>query len=337
LFKRYLHPLGVFSFAIGVGIFIYLIRQTGLSVILANFRLFGWYFLLIFLISGFRYCLRTLAWRLSMTPEKPAISLTRLFSIRLIGETANDLTFAGPAFGEPVKVLAASRFLPTTLALSSIVIENLAFSLSVVFFLAAGMLALVLKVEIPSEIRMAGLIASCLLILPALLVYWAILRRWKLASELVGKLKKKFPRWDCRGEFLEKVQKFEERIYGFASTHPNVFMLILALELMTHLGGVLEAWLILRAITGQPGFLSAFLIESSYRIVNIAFAFVPLRLGVDESGTALTLQALGWSTGIGVTLALIRKIRIFAWMAIGLLLAGQSLGLGLWRGTSPKK
>lgn len=336
MIKRYLHQIGLCSLVAGVAIFIYLIRQTGLQVILTNLRLFGWYFLLIFLISGFRHWLRTLAWRFSMTPEKPALSLIRLFSIRLIGETVNDLTFVGPAFGEPVKVLAASRFLSSTLTFSSIVVENLAFSLSVVVFLAAGMLALVLKAEIPGEIRMAGFIASGLLILPALIVYVAILRRWMLASELLGKLKKKFPGWDSRGEFLGKIREFEERVYGFASTHPNVFMLILVLELLTHFCGVLEAWLILRVITGQPSFLSALLIESSYRIVNIAFAFVPLRMGVDESGTAFTLQALGWSTGMGVTLALIRKIRIFSWMAIGLLLAGHSLGLGLWNGKSRK-
>jgi hypothetical protein len=335
VFKRYLHHLGVVSLAGGVVIFLCLIHRTGLPVILAKLRLFGWYFLLIFLIAGFRHLLRTLAWRCSMAPEKPAISLSRLFSIRLIGETANDLTFVGPVLGEPVKVLAASRHLPATLTLSSIIVENLAFSLSVVLFLSAGMFALGLKRDIPLEVRMAGTIASGLLILPALLVYLAILRRWMLVSVLAGKFKNIFPSWDARGDFRGIIREFEERVYGFASTHPNVFPLILVLELLTHFCGVLEAWLILRVITGQPSLLSAFLIESSYRIVNIAFAFVPLRLGVDESGTALTLQALGWSMGIGVTLALIRKIRIFSWMAVGLLFAGQSLGL--WRRTYPRK
>jgi len=47
---------------------------------------------------------------------------------------------------------------------------------------------------------------------------------------------------------------------------------------------------------------------------------VPLRLGVDEAGTALVTRALGLGTATGVTLALVRKARVLVWVVCGLLL-----------------
>lgn len=323
--KRYFRHFGVLSLAAGVVLFLYLIQRTGVDVLLADIRLLGLYFPLIILISGFRHFLRTWAWQLSMPSDTPRIGLARLFSIRLIGETVTDLTFAGPALGEPVKALAVSRYLSTTQTLSSIVVENLIFSLSVVIFLGGGMLALIMHVAIPEEMRMAGLAASSLLILPALAVYWVILRRWMLASRLVFWLKSRFPGWDPDNQTLVKIQEFETGVYGFCQENRTLFFFILGLELMTHLCGVMEAWLVLKVVTAKTSLLAAYLAESSYRVINILFAFVPLRFGVDESGTALTLKALGWTGGTGVALALIRKIRFFFWMAVGLIMAGHSL------------
>jgi hypothetical protein len=324
LFKKTPHFwISLASLLAGLALFVYLVHRTGPGRILDQIEQFGWFFGLVLLISGVRQLLRTLSWHFSLEPEYRRIPLWRLFNIRLMGEAITDLTFAGPLLGEPMKALAASRQLPATVCLSSIAVENLVFSVSVVVFLLTGVWALLFHAALPGEMRLFNLLATLALIIPALLSYLAIRRDWKILSwtaYLAGRFQ---PTWEARLQLSARVGQVEERLYTFVGENRRLFLFILLLELATHCCGVAEAWLILRATTGETSLLAALLVESAYRVVNVVFAFVPLRLGVDESGTALTLKALGPGGGAGVSLAIIRKIRILFWMAVGLALLGR--------------
>jgi hypothetical protein len=77
-----------------------------------------------------------------------------------------------------------------------------------------------------------------------------------------------------------------------------------------------------------PTLRQAFILESVNRIINVAFKFIPLRAGVDEGGTGQVSKVLGFASGIGVTLAIIRKGRDIFWSGIGLLLIWRK-GLSL--------
>jgi hypothetical protein len=57
--------------------------------------------------------------------------------------------------------------------------------------------------------------------------------------------------------------------------------------------------------------------ETAGRLIVVAFKFIPYRLGVDEAGSALVARALGFDPTVGVTLALVRKLRILVWNAVG--------------------
>lgn len=312
--------VGILSLLVGLGLFVYMVQKVGLGNLGTNLRTFGVWFLLIIGISGLRQLLRTWAWYFSIEAEARKISMLDLFNIKLIGDTITDLTFAGPFLGEPAKAMVASSRLPTADCLSSIVIENLIFSVSVVIFITTGFAAVLWHVAIPAEMKMAGLLAAVILILPALSAYLAILRRWLLLSFLADWARSRWPHWTHWPKTIEKIKQFEQSVYSFSSRHAGLFLFILCLELLTHLAGVAEAWLVLKVTLGKAHFLNCLLIESAYRMVNIFFAFVPLRLGVDESSMALALKVLGYGAGAGVTLAIIRKIRFFFWMGLGLLL-----------------
>jgi hypothetical protein len=47
---------------------------------------------------------------------------------------------------------------------------------------------------------------------------------------------------------------------------------------------------------------------------------VPYRLGVDEAGSAMIARALALDPAVGVALALVRRLRILFWNAVGLVL-----------------
>ena len=53
---------------------------------------------------------------------------------------------------------------------------------------------------------------------------------------------------------------------------------------------------------------------------------MPLRLGVDEAGTAVFTQVLGLGSQTGVTLAIVRKARMLFWAGAGARAARASKG-----------
>jgi hypothetical protein len=94
------------------------------------------------------------------------------------------------------------------------------------------------------------------------------------------------------------------------------------LELCFHLAGILEIYVTLSFISEivAPTIFTAFLLESVNRVINVAFKFVPLRMGVDEQGTGMLAKVLGFTPAIGVTLAIVRKARDIFWTTVGVML-----------------
>jgi hypothetical protein len=118
---------------------------------------------------------------------------------------------------------------------------------------------------------------------------------------------------------VPKARTLEDRIYGFYDRHSNRLISIFLLECCFHAAGVAEIYVTLSFISDivAPTFLTAFILESVNRIINVAFKFMPFRIGVDEAGTGMLAKALGFTPAIGATLAIVRKGRDLFWTAVG--------------------
>jgi hypothetical protein len=319
LLKNY-QKIGLLSLLAGVALFIYLVERTGSSTILSDIRFFKANFILLLLTSGIRQCFRTVAWNHCIEQRHRNLSLVDLFQIRLAAETITGLTLAGPFLGETAKTYVVAQRMPLTYGLSSIVIENLIYSLSVVFFIVSGVLLLLVRFAIPEPMRIASLLVGLAVLLPMLAAFVIISRKWMVLGKLLDRLKGEGVTWSFIRRQDQKIRLFEENVVGFYGKHRRIFLWVLLLEVLSCFTGVIEAYIILKVTAGRSSISAAFIIESVYRAVNVIFAFIPLRVGVDEGGAALALNALGYSLAEGVSLAIIRKIRTFFWMGIGLLI-----------------
>jgi hypothetical protein len=116
---------------------------------------------------------------------------------------------------------------------------------------------------------------------------------------------------------LEKLRTLEDTVYGFHRQDPIRLFTVLALEGVYHAAGVAEVFVTLAWIVGPPTLLVAFILETANRLTNVVFKFVPLRLGVDEAGSAIFTTVLGYTSATGATLALVRKVRMLVWTAVG--------------------
>lgn len=308
----------------GLALFAYTLRTTGLDTVVVGFRRVGWVFIVILLLSGLRFALRAWAWVLCTEPPH-GLRLRDTFPALISGDALGNLTPLGLFVSEPTKAAFVRDRVSLMQALMGIAVENLFYTLTVAAVIAGGTVALLAAFDVPTTLRAMSLVAlagmlAFLVVALALVIgrlrplSWglALLDRWTLApAALLHR--------------AEKLQTLEDRVYTFARRHPSRPLPVLLLELGYHVLGVAETWvtvaMLLPAGTG-PTLLGAFLLESINRFINVAFKFVPMRLGVDEAGSGILTQVLYGSSALGVTLAVVRKARMLVWTGIGVVFLG---------------
>jgi uncharacterized membrane protein YbhN (UPF0104 family) len=113
------------------------------------------------------------------------------------------------------------------------------------------------------------------------------------------------------------IHEIETNVYSVYNDRPKLFYSLLGLGFLAHVTSVLEVFLALNLLGYSPSFVQAYIIESLTKVINAAFSFVPGVVGVYEGGNGIILKALGFTTAIGVALALVRRGAILFWAAFG--------------------
>ena len=320
--NRKLARYGIVFALLGLLLFAYFVRKAGVSEITAGIRRLGFGFLLILAISAVRQIARSLAWtRCFESPH--SLRFRDAFAARVMGDAlGNIIPLASVAISEPSKAAFVTDRVPLMASLAALALENIFYSLSVVLLIFSGTAALLLSFSLPKPLRYAsfGALAFTLVIAP--LGYFIIRRQLKFLSGPMSFLSR---RGIARAWLIEKGiargRTLEDRIYGFYSRNSNRLISIFLLEVCFHLAGVAEIYVTLYFISSfPPTLLTAFILESVNRVINVVFKFVPLRTGIDEAGTGMLSKVLGFTTAIGVTLAIVRKARDIFWTTIGVAL-----------------
>lgn len=328
--NRKLARFGVFFGFLGLLLFAYFVRKAGISQIILGIRRLGLGFLLILGISASRQVVRSLAWMRCF--EAPySLRFRDAFAARVMGDAlGNIVPLASVAVSEPSKAAFVTNRVPLLASLSALALENIFYSLSVVLFIFSGTAALLLSFSLPKPLRYASLGALVVTLVIAPLGYLVIRKQWRFLSGPMSFLHRRNVGLAWMEKGISRAQTLEDRIYGFYQRNRNRLVAIFLLEVCFHLVGIVEIYVTLHFISSvPPTLLTAFILESVNRVINVVFKFVPLRTGIDEAGTGMLSKVLGFTTAIGVTLAIVRKARDIFWTAIG-------VGLMLRRGFSLK-
>ena len=319
--RRKFAPLGIIFGVLGLALFIYFVKKAGVAEITAGIGRLGPAFLLVLAISAIRYIVRSLAWTKCIeAPHK--LPFRDAVQARLMGDAlGNIIPLASVAVSEPSKAVFVRHRLPLMISLSGLAIENIFYSLSVALFIFAGTATLLLTFSMPKALRYASIGALVVTLIMAPLIFFIVRQQWKFFSGTLGFLSNHGIARNWMNKMVPRAKTLEERIYGFYERNRTSFLTIFALEFAFHLAGVLEIYTTLYYISPiKPTLLTAFVLESVNRIINVTFKFVPLRIGIDEGGTGMLSKVLGLTTAIGVTLAIVRKGRDLVWSCLGVIL-----------------
>src|SRR5437868_10968682 len=319
-------PTGIIFAVLGTLLFAYYVWRAGPRDIWHDMRELGAGFLLVLLISAIRPVVRAFTW-ISCFEAPYSLRWRDAFRAYLAGDALGNVMPLGIVVSEPTKAALVRDRVPLSASVAAIAVENLFYSLSVALFVFAGLCALLLSFPLPTKLRIVCLCALAGLILVVLFGFITIRQEWRFVSRALEFL---YARRIARG-WLEtrrvKISAVEERIYGFYARNPARFLPIMFFEACFHFAGVVENYATLYFISPmKPTWLAAFVLESVNRVINVVFKFVPMRVGVDEVGTGQLTDALHFGTASGVSLAIVRKLRVVVWTTIGVaLLVRQGL------------
>lgn len=312
---------------VGAGLLIYTVQRVGgWPAVVSGIASLGWAFLAVVALGAARMAVRARAWTLcavnpgggSGEPAAGGLSFSDAFGAILAGDAAGNLTPLGLFASEPTKILLARGQVSTVTSIASVVIENAFYTASVCAVLLGGTWLFLQRANVPPGLEQISEAIVVLVFLGGVVAVWAARTRPAVLSRLAPIVTRLARRADAPAEAVREV---EARIYGVLQWPAARLLHVTAWEASFHALAVAEVWLVLRLLPGGGALtlVDAFLMESAGRFVTIAFKFVPYRLGIDEVGSGAVAQALGLTAANGVTLALVRRLRILVLNAVGLI------------------
>jgi hypothetical protein len=323
--RRRVTPGSVAAALFGAALFALTLWRTSLDEVVAGMQGVGWGFVAVILLSGLRLLVRAWAWTLC-TPSEAGLRIRDTFPAFLTGDALGNLTPLGLFASEATKAVYVRHRVPLATAVSGLTIENLIYTLTVAVVISGGTLALLFSFRVShrTEVVLLGAVA----VMVAMLVVAAFIvgRQIKVMTNTLDWLHRRSLAPHALAGRLEKLRTLEDSVYGFHLRHPARLATVLGLEGVYHAAGVAEVYVTLALIATPPPLLVAFILETANRLTNVVFKFVPMRLGVDEAGSAALTTVLGYTSATGATLALVRKVRMLVWTAAGVFF------LAKWRG-----
>ena len=321
------HLLTLLSLLIGGLLFVLVVQQTGTRELWERVRTLDARFAWILAASAVRPVLRAYAWLRCLQEEERQAGFFSLWRARLIGDAIGNLTTAGPLLAEPARLVFLGGHVPFQAAAASLSLELVSYLFSACLMMLAGLIILLATGAVAPVLRTASIIAAAVLLVVVLCAAWLWWRRWSLVGNLrkvsarAGGLHRLIQTIHHKIEPLwQRLLQLERHNLEFYRQRPRDFALVCLCEAGFHFFGVVEIWLTLHLLGAPVSPLTAFIFEAVNRIINVAFTFVPVKLGVDEAGTGLLAGALGFGSVTGVALAVYRKLRVLFWTALGLLL-----------------
>ena len=306
--RRYV--LSAVAGAGGLALFAFAIAQAGgTGEIVAGIRRVGWGLAAILALGGVRFLLRTASWRLCM-PPRSRVPFRQAFQAFLAGDAIGNVTPLGLIASEPTKVFLMRHQLVTGQSVASLAVDNIVYGASILLTVLLGLFVLLATEEMPFEWSEAAMVIIVLLVIAGGIAARLLLRgTW-------GDDRGARPKW------RQKLAGVRQSVLAFSAGHPSRVWRVFALHLAFHAVAAVEVYLTLGWLLPQqpPAWGEALIFSALDRVTTVVFKFVPLRAGVDEASSGALAPLLGIPTAVGVTLAVVRKVRNLAWALVGMLI-----------------
>jgi uncharacterized protein (TIRG00374 family) len=292
-----------------------LIREVGWVHIRHSLSMLGWGYVVVLFYPLSWILLNTAGWRMALHKQYAKLALFKMAQIRLAGETFNSMLPSGYIGGEPLKAKLLSRWIPLHESASSVLIAKAAQSVGLVLFVGLGLIFGGNKKQHSILHHPATLLALALLT-AGIATFTVLLTRRSFS---------RFGRWlhNLTGHpWLQKQEKrltaLDDSIGDFYRKGKSRFLGSVLWHIAGWIAGALEVAVIFFLIGHRIHWREAWFIGAMAQLAAVVGLFAPGGVGMYEGGHYLAASMLGLSPVLGVSVALIRRVRELFWDCVGL-------------------
>lgn len=313
----------VVLFFFGVLLLLYLVEQHGLKAIGNYISNTGWTIPIIIGVWFVIYNINTFVQLLLLKGFNSNIHFLQLLRITIVEFTLNDLIPAIAVGGEIYKLSLLSNLLDSKKAISFVAEYRIIHALGHFTFILFALILILVFAVIPATIKII-LVSGLFIISPLMVILFFVNRKGFFSSgyRILSKSKlisKFLERHKLTRFFFEDIDRHIVEIF---SKRKKILVGSILLEFFTRNIMVVELYFIMNVANHQIEFTHLYLIYIFFTFIANVFIFIPMNLGIRESGFYLLLGSLSFSPRLGIYLAFMMRIREFIWFAIGLLLIG---------------
>ncbi len=278
----------------------------------------GYYWPLLLAPYGLMNCLWAISWSCLLPDGTTRPPLSRLFFLRLAGESLNQLTPTAAMGGEPFKVIRLQVLgVPWEDATASVVIQKGIQVLSLVLYAILGLTLTAFMLTLSaSRLGLLSLLAVGLGV--AGLAFLIVQRR----GPCVGVIRILEKCSLCPQKLKNKeheLARLDSCLAGFYHEHPCRGFLSFVLFFMSWLLHGAEVYMIFRLI-GHPISWGLALSLDALVMLFAALGFmIPASLGVQDGGAVLVSLGFNLGAALGGAFTVTRRIREAFWLSLGLL------------------
>lgn len=272
------------------------------------------------------YFLHALAYKVILGEDSKKVKMHSMFRICAAGFALNSVTPAGLVGGEPYRIMALRRYVPTARAASSTLTFSIFYALGHCMLWVTGtLLYIIYGCPGPLWVTITIIVAGTLLL--GILVVSFIFKNMGFVYPFMRFLAK-IPL--IRRKLKPAVEKNKEsyieidnNIRDFRSQGWRYFA-VMGIEFFTRLLEALEYFLLLlfftQGTTPVVNFFDGLLIMSTASLVGNILFFIPMQAGSRELGTQIALSFLGVNTGVFAQMAIVYRLRELVFIALGIIL-----------------
>ncbi len=302
----------------GVGVFFYFIFQMGWRNILDNIAQFGGWFGVILLVQMVWVVLQAASWYIIQNSLFHRAQLLFFVRIKIISDTMNTVLPTANLGGDAMRAFLIKPRIPLNEGVPGILVDKTVESIAGVLFMACGIFIPILFFPIPPALVTPAIV--CLLVLSVaitLLIFFQFRGFYRSAMNFFGWIPAVRRILQKKEELLRILDENIRKLYVEGRAK---ILLVIGLHFFARLVGVLEVLIVLQVLHQPVDFLGAWFISAAVTVANTILFIVPGHWGVQEGMYVLVMKTMYFSGPVGLSLAIIRRIRRLFLLGFGLLL-----------------
>jgi len=305
-------------FLVGATLVAFMVWHAGPVRLWTVFRSSLWVIAALIPLWAAVYVLNAVAWRLLTSDGGEPIPLPRAFVITLVTFAVNYSTPLASFGGEPLKVVAATKFLGRRRAVGSVVAFRLLHALAHVLAWLGALIPAALM--LPHTPLILGGIVATGLVLGVVTIFLFSRHREGLAMHALGLLRRTplLRRLAVRLEHRAAAfHEIDEHVTAVYTRNPRRFYAALGFEMAGRILALAEYWVILFGMGLGVDPLKAFVVGSFSSLVVNVLIFLPFELGAKEGALYVMFGWIGVTPALGLAAAALSRMRELIWIAIG--------------------